>query len=205
MDQFHSGHNINVEENPAKLIPLYRRAFLDEVSQVVDDLATLQAYLKRLIVRWRLSNVDTSEVLSEAISRGVHYIETKGEPIDNPVGWLRAVSVNILRDEAKAAARQRRLQEKLLSEYTISSRDLFQDLDFLEDVEDLQLAMQTLSKTDQDMLRCRFFLKKRYKEIQAELEIEEGKKTAISTLRKRESRALQRLKEAFLRLRSSDQ
>jgi len=186
-------------------ISQYQAAFLEEARWAVENTDTLQPYIERLKVQWRLPNVDAQETLSEAISRGVRYIADKNKAIINPIGWLRVVSLNIIRDESKAVQREKRLQERLSYEYGSGLSDPFEDSDFLEEVEALKLAMNTLSDGDQAMLKHRFFAQQRYKEIQATLEEQEGKKTSIAALRKRESRALKRLKEKFLQLQKENE
>lgn len=197
-----NSHRIGVEETT---VTQCQKAFLREASRAVESTASLRSYLERLKKQWGLPNIDTSEVLSESISRGVRYIASKGEAIDNPIGWLRAVSLNIIRDEAKAVAKERRLQERIAYEYDSSPPDPFQDPEFLEEVETLRSAMDVLSEADRTILRHRFFEKQRYREIQAKLEAEEGKKTTVAALRKRESRALKRLREGFLQLKEEEQ
>lgn len=64
----------------------------------------------------------------------------------------------------------------------------------------MKQALNHLSKSDQEILNLRFYQGKQYKEIQAHyLEIA-SVSIKVPTLRKRESRAIERLQAKFLEL-----
>ena len=176
----------------------YRDAFLREASLHLCVSSSLYRYLQKLVRQWKLPHLDAEEILLESLDRGLQYIDKKGLSIENPRAWLRAVSINVVRDEAKATVRMKRLQFPCSVDYLIDESSLHNDTDLSEDMSAIALSMAELSDSDRNILERRFHQNKRYKEIQADLVKEGEGKIAIPTLRKRESRALKRLKAKFM-------
>lgn len=182
----------------------YQDSFLEEASRCLRYSAALPNYIETLSRRWNLHHLEAQEVLLEAINRGLDYINQKGRAIENPGAWLRVVAVNIIRDEAKATAKRTKMQALIECEYYNNRALPIYESDLSDNISILRQAMEKLSKSDQEMLQYRFQNGLRYKEIQDYLLTESGKKISIPALRKRESRALKRLREMFLEINKQD-
>ena len=178
-----------------------------EASLHLDRPSLLHAHIERLAKRWKMPNLDAREILLEAISRGLRYIDEKERAIKNPSAWLRAVSTNIVRDEVKAAVRENKLQTLVIAEHIVdpvSEVNAMDEIEYSGDRNILHKAMAELSRSDQEILKYRFQESKRYKDIQADLISKGRENVTVQTLRKRESRALKRLREKFIKYKGQD-
>jgi RNA polymerase sigma factor (sigma-70 family) len=155
----------------------------------------LYKYVLRQMTLWNLHNVDASDVLTEAVIRGIAKITQKLEPIDNPRAWLRITAVNILREEAKAISRENQLTDKDLDKYEISEPEYKDVLN--ESLEKAWKAFQSLSKSDKRIIAYRLIQKMRYCEIQR---LSAYENVEVATLRQQYSRAIKHLKTAFMNL-----
>jgi RNA polymerase sigma factor (sigma-70 family) len=162
----------------------------------------LLKFIAHYINKWRIRTLDPYDVLIEGIYRGLQTIEEKGTPIEKAEAWLRGACLNILRDEVKHCEKSGKLTKEMKIGHAVRthSANPLVAAELLEQVEFLQQAYERLSSSDQDIIYQRFYLGKTYKQVQAIYERLNGQKVESSTLRKRESRALERLKKIFLDL-----
>jgi DNA-directed RNA polymerase specialized sigma24 family protein len=178
------------------------REFLHACSQLFHyDKNSSDALYKYVILQiklWNLHNVDASDVLTEAVIRGVHLITQKSEPIDNPRAWLRVAATNILKEEARAISRVYQLNDIDLDRYEYSFSQIEERPDWLENSSTKALkAFQSLSKSDKRIIAYRLIGKMRYCEIQR---LSAYENVDVHALRKQYSRAIKRLKDAFFEI-----
>jgi RNA polymerase sigma factor (sigma-70 family) len=155
----------------------------------------LYKYVLLQITLWNLHNVDASDILTEAVIRGVAKITQSFEPINNPRAWLRITATNILREEARNTGRVHQLTDVNLDKYKISEPEYKDVLN--ESLEKAWKAFQSLSKSDKRIIAYRLIQKMRYCEIQR---LSAYENVEITTLRKQYSRAIEHLKTAFMNL-----
>ncbi|NEZ54124.1 RNA polymerase sigma factor [Adonisia turfae] len=173
--------------------------FLDEVSYILEP-SNVQGksflnYLQRVGKQLNIRNLNPHELISDAVMRGLTYIDKNSKGIDNVQAWLRKVCSHIMYDMVKGEKRNRLLKAK--------NKDLPETADPFSEVEEeeqktvLEAVLPFLSKEDQEILDLRFYRGFSYKEIQQHyLEVAEVF-IKIPALRQRESRALRRLREKF--------
>lgn len=152
-------------------------------------------YLQRLAKQLNIRNFDVREVISESTMRGLDSIERKGEAINNASAWLSSVGTRVIKDQVDAEIRARKLAAKHVIRTETS--DSWIALVLAEEGEAAHQAVQLLSLEDQDILRLRYIEEMSYKDIQAHYLETTGVFVKLATLRKRESRAVQRLKTRF--------
>ena len=101
-------------------------------------------------------------------------------------------------DMMKAEKKNRLIKEK--NTYLLPTTHALDQLESDEERNAVKQALSYLSDSDQEIIELRFYQGKKYKEIQAHyLEIA-GVSIKVPTLRKRESRAIERLQAQFLEL-----
>ena len=145
-----------------------------------------------------ISDLDIREVLIEATTRGLYRIERTGEEIHYPRAWLSKTCTFIMLDMMKAEKKNRLIKEK--NTYLLPTTHALDQLESDEERNAVKQALSYLSDSDQEIIELRFYQGKKYKEIQAHyLEIA-GVSIKVPTLRKRESRAIERLQAQFLEL-----
>jgi len=173
--------------------------FLESVSQILDpknpEGDNLFRYLKRTSRQLNIRDFDVREVISEAATRGLMTIEKKQEEIYNPTAWLRKTGSIILYDMVKDEIKNRELKVKNTGISDIP--DSFSKIESEEMRGVLAQAFSQLSKEDQKILNLRFYQGKHYKEIQKYYLGKTNTPVKVPALRKRESRALKRLREKF--------
>ncbi|MFK8181745.1 MAG: RNA polymerase sigma factor [Phormidesmis sp.] len=152
-------------------------------------------YLQRIGRQLNIRNFSVHDVVSEATMRGFDSIDRKEERIRSASAWLRSIGTRIIKDQVKREVRDRKLREK--HAYHSPTPDGLLRLLVHEESAAISQAMQLLSLEDQKILRLRFIQGMRYKDIQAWYFDEMGVSVKEATLRKRESRALTRLKSKF--------
>lgn len=164
---------------------------------------SLYKFLIRFARQWHIAHVDLDEVIFEGIKRGIEYIQKHSRPIEKPESWLRQVCLNILRAKVDATIKNERKVKQLttLAQHPhspIVESQLIEQLDFLEK------ALNELSEEEQALIRMKFLQRKTYEQIRQHYKyIAEGEDKPVPSaqaLRKRESRALQRLKKHFFKL-----
>ena len=185
-------------ENVQKIKSLQTQ-FLESVSNVLDPKSSegdaLLYYLERTSRQLNIRDFDVREVISEAATRGLVMIEKKQEGIRNPSAWLHKVCSNILYDMVKDEIRSRELKAKNSNNFEVPNS--FSKIESEEARKALSKAFSKLSKGDQEILNLRFYEGKHYKEIREYYIGKTGKAVKETALRKRESRALGRLRAKF--------
>ncbi|WP_035987588.1 sigma-70 family RNA polymerase sigma factor [Leptolyngbya sp. KIOST-1] len=182
-------------------------AFMAAVSHLLmpDEFkgTALYKFLIRFAKQWHIANVDLDEVIVEGVKRGVEYIQRHGQPIKKPESWLRQVCLNILRNKVDAAVKEERKIEHLTTLAHYGKSPLVES-ELIEQLEYLEMALNELSKADQALIRMKFIQRKTYEQIRQHYKYmaagAEGTVPSVQTLRKRESRALKRLKLHFFKL-----
>ncbi|MGG6240727.1 sigma-70 family RNA polymerase sigma factor [Nodosilinea sp. AN01ver1] len=164
---------------------------------------SLYKFLNRFVRQWQITHVDPHEVIVEGVERGVEYIHRNNQPIRNPEAWLRQVCLNILRSQVDATIKDERKAQKLTTLAQHPNNSLA-ELTFIEELEHLEDALNSLSSEDQALIRMKFFQRKTYEQIRdnyrAVVKTGDGSVPTVRQLRRLESRALQRLRENFLKL-----
>lgn len=177
----------------------FKTEFSQSVSGLMHPSSTegtkLLNYLQRIGIQLKVRNFSVHEVVSEATMRGFDSIERKGEEIRSAAAWLRSVGTLIIKDKVKREIRDRRLQKK--HAYRSPTPDGLLRLMVCEESAAIAEAMRLLSPEDREILTLRFIQGMRYKEIQTWYFETMGVSMKEATLRKRESRALGRLKSTF--------
>lgn len=187
-------------ERPAT--ELFKAQFSDAASLILvpsnhEGTAFLN-YLQGVGKRLNIRDFDAREVFIEAVTRGLYKIERTGTEIYNPRAWLSKTCTFIMFDMVKDEKKNRELKEK--NSHFLVTPQALDKLESAEEREAVKQALSCLSDSDQEILSLRFYQGKKYKEIQSHyLEIA-GVSIKIPTLRKRESRAIERLQAKFLEL-----
>ena len=150
---------------------------------------------ERIAKQLNIRDFDVREVLSEVTCRGLATIEKKEQPIKSVPAWFRSIGTNIIKDRVKAEIRARKLFEKQAHHMEVS--DSWLKLIAKEEGAAAYEAFKLLSPEDQEILRLRFIEEMRYKDIQAYYQNIKNVFVKVPTLRKRESRAVERLKHQF--------
>lgn len=177
--------------------------FKTHFSQAVSDLmhptneegTKVLNYLQRIGRQLKIRDFNVHEIIAEATMRGFDAIERKGERIYSAPAWLRSIGTRVIKDRVRREIRDRKLQEK--QHYHAYAPDGLLKLMVHEESAAIAKAMRLLSHEDQKILRLRFIQGMRYKEIQTCYFEKMGVSIKEATLRKRESRALRRLKAMF--------
>lgn len=166
----------------------------------------LYKFLLRFAQQWHIANIDIDDVLIEGVKRGVEYILRHDMPIKKPEVWLRQVCLNILRGKVDTTIRDER-KAAMATQLAQHSENPLVESELIEQLECLEVALNRLSKDDQALIRMKFLHRKTYEQIRQHYKYvaETGDETmnfvpSVQSLRKRESRALQRLKVHFLQL-----
>ncbi|NEZ54126.1 sigma-70 family RNA polymerase sigma factor [Leptolyngbyaceae cyanobacterium CCMR0081] len=182
-------------------IEFFRARFLSEVSYILQPSnsqgKSFLNYLQRVGKQLKIRNLNPHELINNAVIRGLTYIGESSEEIRNTQAWLRRVCTFIMYDMVKSEKKTRLLKDKSKEPCPLTT-DPFVEIELDENVQTVRSALSCLSKTDQEIIALRFYWGLSYKEIQhyylevAQLSIK------IPTLRKRESRAVRRLREMLL-------
>ncbi|MBD1874129.1 sigma-70 family RNA polymerase sigma factor [Nodosilinea sp. FACHB-131] len=163
----------------------------------------LYKFLIRFARQWHIANIDLDDVVIEGIKRGVEYILRHNLPIKKPEVWLRQVCLNILRSKVDATIKDER-KVAMATQLAQHSKSPLIESELIEQLECLEVALNRLSKADQALIRMKFIHHKTYEQIRQHYkyiaESEEVIVPSAQTLRKRESRALERLRKVFLEL-----
>jgi RNA polymerase sigma factor (sigma-70 family) len=165
---------------------------------------SLYSSINRLAYKWNASHIDIHEIIIEGVKRGIEHIEKTGEAIKIPEAWLRKVCTHILSDEVEKIIREEKKVKQQEYELSIVSYDAFSsEPDLMNRLERSDEALRSLPPSDQEIIRLRFFEGKTYEQIQHYYELQEEVIT-IPALRKRESRALKRLRAKFFAIYTRD-
>lgn len=180
----------------------YKQAFSEDVSNLFAPgnkegtriLTSFQRTARQLNIR----NFDVKEILSEVTCKGLSTIDKKEEPIESVSAWYRSVGPNLIKDRVGAEIKARKLIEKHSFSPDIS--DAWVKLVLEEEGAAAAEAVELLSPEDQEIIRLRFIEGMSYKEIQAHYQRIEQRTIKVPTLRKRESRAVKRLRDQFKKI-----
>jgi RNA polymerase sigma factor (sigma-70 family) len=183
--------------------------FCDAISDLISPNnfkgTSLNSYIKQRARIWKVDHLDTYEIFIEGVARGIAYIDKTGQPIKVPEAWLRKVCLNILRDETDKVIKGRKEAERQNHEL----RDAYKaqahsgQPDLIDHFEHADEALNSLSPKDRELIKLRFFESKTYEQIQHYYELQE-EVVSITALRKRESRALKRLRAKFSSIHTRD-
>lgn len=163
----------------------------------------LYKFLFRFARQWHIANIDLDDVVIEGVKRGVEYILRHDQPIKKPEVWLRQVCLNILRGKVDATIKDER-KAAMATQLAQHPKSPLVESELIEQLEWLEIALNQLSKADQALIRMKFLHRKTYEQIRQHYKYiaasEEVVVPSVQTLRKRESRALERLRKIFLEL-----
>lgn len=177
----------------------YRNDFIKKIAHLIDPInskgTAVYAFIETRKRRYHLDNIDSHETITEAVRRGIEYIDKNCKSIDKPEAWLRTVCNNILVDKVKENAKEEKIVEQYRHMLDASADTSAQEI-FIHQLELAERALKDLSPSDQQIIRMRLHEGKTYEQIQHYYELQ-GEAITISTLRKRESRAIVRLKDKF--------
>lgn len=183
-------------------VQCYKDTFSDQVSQIFApgnrDGSRILNYFERTAKQLNIRDFDAREVLSEVTCKGLATIEKKEEPIKSVPAWFRSIGINIIKDRVKAEIKARKLFEK--QAHHTEASDSWLKLIVEEEGAAAYEAFKLLSPEDQEILRLRFIEDMRYKDIQAYFQKAKNVFVKVPTLRKRESRAVERLKQQFAKV-----
>ena len=178
---------------------VFKTQFSQEISRILEPSnvkgRSLLNYLQRTAKQLNIKDFDISELIGEATMRGLALIDKREEAIEEPQAWLRKVCTFILYDMVKDEKKNRELKAK--NTYLLEVPDSFSKIETDEQRTALANAFKRLSQEDQDILGLRFYQGRKYKDIQRHYLNETSTLIKVPTLRKRESRALQRLRAKF--------
>lgn len=165
----------------------------------------LYKFLIRFARQWHIPNVDLDEVIVEAVTRGIAYIRNHNQPIKKPEAWLRQVCLNILKNRVDGAIKDER-KVTALTTLAHPAKSPLVESELIEQLEYLEVALNQLSKEDQSLIRMKFLHRKTYEQIRHHYKLmaQGDSVPTVQALRKRESRALMRLRETFLKLYEGD-
>jgi RNA polymerase sigma factor (sigma-70 family) len=158
---------------------------------------SLRRFIQIYTQRWHLNPSDSEDVMSEAILQGLRHTRKTGEEIRCPEAWLRVAMMSILRNRMRKTMLQGKLSEELKQVHPTNSDDPALQLELRDSLNQLDIARQTLSAEDQELLTLYFDQDKTYEQIRAYYERKNGESVNLSTIRKRVSRARERAIKAF--------
>lgn len=181
--------------------------FCNEVSQLLTPNnfkgTSLYSFVSRLANKWNARQIDIHEIIIEGVKRGIENIEKTGEAINKPEAWLRKVCTHILSDEVDKIVKEEKKVERQKHELNNIYNTFSSEPDLMCRLERSDEALRSLSASDQQIIRLRFFEGKTYEQIQHYYELQEEVIT-VPALRKRESRALKRLRLKFFAIYTRD-
>jgi len=194
--------------NPAdKAKTEFKHNFCSAVSDLISPNnfkgSSLNSYIKKRTRIWKVDHLDTYEIFIEGVKRGIEYIEKTGQPINIPEAWLRKVCLNILRDEMDKLIKERKESDRQKHDLRNAAKDHSHQPDLMDHLEYADEALSSLSPKDRELITLRFFESKTYEQIQHYYELQE-EVVSITALRKRESRALKRLRAKFSSIHTRD-
>lgn len=173
--------------------------FVNEVAILLspdnDDGKEVITYLQRVGKQSKVRNFYVHDVIVDATLAGINSIHRKGEAIKSPVAWLKSIGAKCIRKQVRAEIQARKLKAK--HEYHHGTTDSWLKLLISEEQTLLKEALAKLSLTDQELLLMKHVQQMSYKEIQSHFLNQKSQVIKEAALRKRESRALARLKALF--------
>jgi DNA-directed RNA polymerase specialized sigma24 family protein len=145
---------------------------------------------------WNIFDVDPQDIIAEAVYQGIKSIGKNQQPIDNPEAWLRVTCIYVMKKQVRSLVKRKKLTDNLMGfsgeiESPLTTAERFEWLDKLNE------AIDQLPESDQELVRFRLFDEKTYEQIHYWLKLRDGEVPDIPTIRKRYSRAVDRLKTVF--------
>jgi DNA-directed RNA polymerase specialized sigma24 family protein len=153
-------------------------------------------FIRHYLYVWHISDIDPKDILAEAVYQGLKYIQINCQPIDVPTAWLRVTCLNLMRSQVRVTINAQKVFEycKELSRETESPLTIAERFEWLDKFHE---AIDRLPSEEKELVRLRLFEEKTYEQIYYWLKVRDGQAPDISTIRKRYSRALNRLKKDF--------
>lgn len=146
----------------------------------------------------KLSGLYTEQaILNEVYIRGVSAIAS-GHTIQNPFGWARTTSFNYICELQRKSRSQLSFREDLDSLSTYSNKDNEHEPENDKHCKlKIQTALQQLSPLDQEILKLKVVERLSWQQIHEILAQNGFGHYALSSLRKRKSRALKLLRNGY--------
>lgn len=145
-----------------------------------------------------LNQHQPEDILIQACIRGIEYIEREEKEIVKLEVWLRITCLNILREKVRENIRNERVIETYTAQYLVEEIDVNSQDKLITEIEQVNTFFWKLSTEDQEILDLRFIQHLSYKEIKDHFLLK-GENINVNALRKRTSRALERLREKLKR------
>jgi len=157
---------------------------------------TFLNFIRHYLYIWHIPNVDPQDILAEAVYQGIKSIGSNYQPIENPQAWLRVTCLHLMRNQVRVTVRHDKVV-KLLKESSSETENPLTVAERFEWLDKFNEAIDQLPDDEQELVRFRLFDEKTYEQIYYWLESRDGQSPDIPTIRKRYSRALNRLKTVF--------
>lgn len=156
-------------------------------------------FIRYHLTVWHMDDVDPQDILADAVYQGLVFIQNRNQPIENPKAWLRVTCLNLLKKQVRKTVNHGKLCRHLKESSSLTENPLAA-IERSEWLDQFHEAVTQLPPEEQDLIRFRLFEDKTYEQIYYWLESRDGKAPDIPTIRKRYSRALNRLKSVFPKL-----
>ena len=154
----------------------------------------LRNFIQRTLKQFHLNNTCVEDVISEVYLRGVKLIDS-GEEIRNPGAWIRGTALNVIREMHRQKQKEQPNSElvKLQAYPQDNESNREKEQNFFK----LKNLLKDLNEKDRQILELRFFQDLSWQEVTDYLS-SQGETLTVATVRQRGSRALKRLKKAYL-------
>jgi DNA-directed RNA polymerase specialized sigma24 family protein len=152
---------------------------------------------------WNMREVDPRDILAEAVYQGLKSIQTNCQPIAIPEAWLRVTCLNLLKTQMRKTIKHSQLS-KWLKESSSETESPLVIVERFEWLDKFYEAIKQLQPDEQELVHFRLFDEKTYEQIYYWLESRDGQAPDIPTIRKRYSRAVNRLKKIFPEVYQND-
>ncbi|PSB68590.1 hypothetical protein C7B61_00175 [filamentous cyanobacterium CCP1] len=162
------------------------------------NVATL-AFIKKSIRQYNTS-ANLSDILTEAYLRCHNYIE-RGHTITNFRGFIRSTSLNLIREYSRIESRESSLSGITIDNLVVDEREPYKldDIDLNVRVKNVQSALSELTLEEQEILKMRYFEQLSWRDISQKFQEKYNSQINETTLRKRASRALMKLRFLYNR------
>jgi RNA polymerase sigma factor (sigma-70 family) len=153
-------------------------------------------FIRHYFYVWHIHSTDPEDILTEAVYQGLKWIQTYQKPIDNPKAWLRVTCLNLMKNQMRATVRDEKLVTAL-KEQSYETESPLLTAERFEWMDQFYKAIDQLSPEEREVVQFRLIDLKTYEQIYHWLESRDGQAPDIPTIRKRYSRAVNRLKKIF--------
>ncbi len=186
--------------NKEKQLELLAKVVNNTLSQEWDESTRkIFFFIKRSLRQFKLDGqLQESDILIDAYLRARKKIES-GKSIQNMSAYLNRVCFNIIREKSKKQKKSEYLYIRLINN-GYGHQDTTFGTDNTADyrITTLLKALDKLNTKDLEIIQLHILEELSWQEISKNLSLSKGKNIAESTLRKRGSRALKRLREAYI-------